>query len=114
MKSLKSKIRDFLNSEEGAVGVKTPLALGVAAGGLMLAQTIVSTSPAQADGYDSCSSDDDCGPGKSGDECVEKGFKVGEEWQESWTWVWDESSSRWLSYKIWVLAPIVEEHMVCD
>ena len=32
MKNLKSKIRDFLASEEGRVGVKTPLALGVAAG----------------------------------------------------------------------------------
>ena len=43
MKNLKSKIRDFLNSEEGRVGVKTPLALGVTTGGLMLAQTIIST-----------------------------------------------------------------------
>jgi len=48
MKNLKSKIRDFLNSEEGRVGVKAPLALGVAAGGLMFAQAMVTTPEAVA------------------------------------------------------------------
>ena len=76
MKTLKSKVRDFLNSEEGRVGVKSPLALGVATGGLMFAHAIVATSPATADGFDTCSSDADCGPGKSGDECVELWFRV--------------------------------------
>ncbi len=55
MKNLKSKIRDFLDSEEGRVGVKTPLALGVAAGGLMLAQAFVVTPNA-----DACTNQHDC------------------------------------------------------
>ena len=58
MKNLKSKIRDFLNSEEGRVGVKTPLALGVTTGGLMLAQTIVSTP---VDAHQECIDNDNCG-----------------------------------------------------
>ena len=57
MKDLKSKIQDFLNSEEGRVGVKSPLALGVAAGGLMLAQAMVATPEAAAQG---CTVHDDC------------------------------------------------------
>ena len=65
MKNLKSKIRDFLASEEGRVGVKTPLALGVAAGGLMLAQLVVSTPDAQAD---ECNSNSECASGNCGSE----------------------------------------------
>ena len=61
MKNLKSKIRDFLNSEEGRVGVKTPLALGVATGGLLLAQAMVATPAAQAD---ECSPSRPCPHGK--------------------------------------------------
>ncbi len=57
MKDLKSKIQDFLNSEEGRVGVKTPLALGVAAGGLMLAQAMVTTPEVAAQG---CTVNADC------------------------------------------------------
>ena len=82
--------------------------------GLMLAQATVSTSPAAADGYDPCTSDADCGEGKSGDECVEKGFKVGETVKETWTWVWNEAHQEWETFKIWINVPIVEEHMVCD
>ncbi|MDE0427611.1 MAG: hypothetical protein OXN25_22380 [Candidatus Poribacteria bacterium] len=66
MKNLKSKIRDFLDSEEGRVGVKTPLALGVAAGGLMLAQAMVVIPDAAAQG---CTVNADC-PGAQ--ECVER------------------------------------------
>ncbi len=33
MKNLKSRLRDFLNSEDSCVGVKAPLAISVAAGG---------------------------------------------------------------------------------
>ena len=55
MKNIKSKIRHFLVSEEGRVGVKTPLALGVAAGGLMLAQAFVVTPSA-----DACNDNADC------------------------------------------------------
>ncbi len=71
MKNLKSKIRDFLDSEEGRVGVKTPLAIGVAAGGLMLAQAFVVTPDA-----DACVNNADC----DGDQqCVWKCL--------DWVWV---------------------------
>ncbi|MCY4552550.1 MAG: hypothetical protein OXC79_02640 [Candidatus Poribacteria bacterium] len=43
-KNLRSKIREYIQSEEGKVGVKTPLTLGVAAGGLLLAHAIVGPS----------------------------------------------------------------------
>ena len=45
--NIRSKISDFLKSEEGRVGVKSPLALGVASASVLLAQAIV-TSPVQA------------------------------------------------------------------
>lgn len=45
--NIRGKIRDFLKSEEGRVGVKSPLALGVASASVLLAQTIV-TPPVQA------------------------------------------------------------------
>lgn len=57
MKNLKSKISDFLASEEGRVGLKAPLALGVAAGGLMLAQAMITTPEAAAQG---CTVHADC------------------------------------------------------
>lgn len=47
-KNLRGKIREYIQSEEGKVGVKSPLTLGVAAGGLLLAHAMV-TSSAQAD-----------------------------------------------------------------
>lgn len=72
MKNLKSKIRDFLNSEEGRVGVKTPLALGVTTGGLMLAQAIIST-PVNADQV--CIDNDNCGDNERC-ESVSHGFKI--------------------------------------
>ncbi|MDE0427613.1 MAG: hypothetical protein OXN25_22390 [Candidatus Poribacteria bacterium] len=74
MKNLKSKIRDFLDSEEGRVGVKTPLALGVAAGGLMLAQAFVVTPQA-----DACTQADDCAGNET---CMEKCL--------DWVWVAEE------------------------
>lgn len=46
--SIRSKISDFLKSEEGRVGAKSPLALGVASASLLLAQAIITPS-AQAD-----------------------------------------------------------------
>ena len=45
--NIRSKISDFLKSEEGRVGVKSPLALGIASASVLLAQTIV-TPPVQA------------------------------------------------------------------
>ena len=51
MKSnLRGKIREFLASEEGRVGVKGPLTLGVVTGSLLLAQSIVGTPQAEACG----------------------------------------------------------------
>ena len=41
--NLRGKIRDFIQSEEGKVGVKAPLTLGVATGGILLAQAIIGT-----------------------------------------------------------------------
>lgn len=67
MKDLKSRISDFLASEDGRVGVKAPLALGVAAGGLMLAQAFVVTPTA-----DACTNQDDCaGDQHCTNKCVE-------------------------------------------
>ena len=56
-RNLRHKIRDFLNSEEGRVGVRTPLGLGVATGGLLLAQAMVTPPEAVAQG---CTVNADC------------------------------------------------------
>ena len=42
--NIRGKIRQFLESEEGRVGAKSPLALGVASASLLLAQTMVTPS----------------------------------------------------------------------
>lgn len=42
--NIRGKISDFLKSEEGRVGVKSPLALGVASASLLLAQAMVTPS----------------------------------------------------------------------
>ena len=47
-KNLRGKIREFVQSEDGKVGVKSPLTLGVAAGSILLAQAIVGTPKAEA------------------------------------------------------------------
>ena len=47
-KNLRGKIREYIASEDGKVGVKLPLTLGVAAGGLLLAHAIVGTPQAEA------------------------------------------------------------------
>ena len=41
--NLRGKIREFIQSEEGKVGVKSSLTLGVAAGSILLAQAVVGT-----------------------------------------------------------------------
>ncbi len=56
--NLRGKIREFVQSEEGKVGVKSPLTLGVAAGSILLAQAIVGTP--QAEAFRECWVDDDC------------------------------------------------------
>ena len=59
MKSnLRGKIREFLASEEGKVGVKAPLTLGVATGSILLANAMVAPTPAQAGGP--CNDDAHC------------------------------------------------------
>ncbi len=56
-KNLRGKIREYIASEDGKVGVKSPLTLGVAAGGLLLAHAIVGTPKAEA-GW--CHSQSEC------------------------------------------------------
>ena len=46
--NLRGKICQFLASEDGKVGVKSPLALGIATGSVFLAQAIVGSTPAMA------------------------------------------------------------------
>ncbi|MYB02170.1 hypothetical protein F4X90_21205 [Candidatus Poribacteria bacterium] len=55
------KINHFLKSEEGRVGLKTPMVLGIASGSLLLAQSVLSPS-AYAD---ECQFDFECNPGES-------------------------------------------------
>lgn len=56
-KNLRGKIREFVQSEDGKVGIKSPLTLGVATGGILLAQAIVGTS-VEAGGE--CTKNADC------------------------------------------------------
>ena len=56
--NLRGKIRDFLASEDGKVGVKAPLTLGVATGSVLLANAIVAPTPAEAGAP--CIEDKDC------------------------------------------------------
>ena len=56
-KNLRCKIRAFVQSEEGKVGIKFPLTLGAAVGSVLLAQAIVGTTPAHAW---KCEGDNDC------------------------------------------------------
>ena len=62
-KNLRGKIREYIASEDGKVGVKSPLTLGVAAGSVLLAQAML-PSLAQADTIDdsgvTCKDDSDC------------------------------------------------------
>ena len=57
-----SKIKQFLESEDGRVSAKAPLALGIAAGSVLLAQMIV-PAPSHA-GYYECVDSGDCDPGE--------------------------------------------------
>ena len=56
-KNLRGKIREFIQSEEGKVGVKSPLTLGAAVGSVLLTQAIVGTPQAEAW---QCMDNDDC------------------------------------------------------
>ncbi|MDE0424634.1 MAG: hypothetical protein OXN25_07190 [Candidatus Poribacteria bacterium] len=55
--NLRGKIRDFMASEEGRVGVKGPLTLGMATGSILLAQAIFGIQDAAAQ---PCDDDEDC------------------------------------------------------
>lgn len=47
---IRDRIREFLASEEGKVGVKAPLTVGIATGSVFLAQAIIAPTPALACG----------------------------------------------------------------
>ena len=57
-RNLRGRIRDFIQSEEGKVGIKSPLTLGVATGGILLAQVIVGTP--QVEAHKTCWRNADC------------------------------------------------------
>ena len=57
-KNLRGKIREFVQSEEGKVGVKSPLTLGAAVGSVLLAHAIVGTP--QANAFKECWDHGDC------------------------------------------------------
>ena len=61
-KKLRSKIMEFINSEEGKVGVKTSLTFGLVGVGLLLMQTIF---PSVAKAHFECLSGDECAAMKS-------------------------------------------------
>ena len=61
-KNLRGKIREYIASEDGKVGVKSPLTLGIATGGILLAQTVIGPPSAEADGR-ICENHRDCPPG---------------------------------------------------
>lgn len=61
-KNLRGKIREYIQSEEGKVGAKSPLTLGIATGGILLAQTVIGPPSAEGDGR-TCFDHDDCPPG---------------------------------------------------
>lgn len=62
---LRGKIKQFLTSEEGRVGLKTSLVLGIASGSVLLAQALLPTSAHSYDsGKDECYTDFDCDLGE--------------------------------------------------
>lgn len=61
---LRSKIAEFINSEEGKVGIKTSLSLGLVGGGILLIQTVF---PSAANADIECWNDDQC---DSGEQCL--------------------------------------------
>ena len=77
--NLRDKLRDFLASEEGQVGAKAPLALGVATGSLLIAQAIL---PSAAEAHMECDNDGDCDAGE-----------ICEKWQE---WEWSPGCNCWV------------------
>ena len=60
--NLRGKIREFVQSEEGKVGIKSPLTLGVATGSLLFAQAIIGTLTEAQGG--TCEKDKHCHGGQ--------------------------------------------------
>ena len=56
-KNIRSKISDFLTSEDGRVSTKAPLTLGIATGSVLLAQMM---HPSPADAHLECEDHEDC------------------------------------------------------
>ncbi|MCY3720796.1 hypothetical protein F4Y93_12395 [Candidatus Poribacteria bacterium] len=56
------RIKHFLTSKAGRVGLKTPLALGIAGGSLLAAQAVL--SPSAHSSYE-CYGDSDCDTGEA-------------------------------------------------
>lgn len=65
-KNIRSKIKQFLESEEGRVSTKAPLTLGIATGSVLLAQMML---PSPADAHRECWDNRDCTI--EGEVCVE-------------------------------------------
>ena len=64
--NVQKRIQTFLTSEEGKVGIKAPLTLGIATGSILMAQAIIGPTPALA-----CGGNDDC---RIGEVCGEQCF----------------------------------------
>lgn len=58
-KEIRAEVKRFFTSEAGRVGIRAPLALGVASGVLFLSQAV--HTPSVEAGY-GCWTDDDCAP----------------------------------------------------
>lgn len=59
---LRDRIIEFINSEEGKVGVKTSLSVGLVGGGLLLMQTMY---PSDANANMECYNDSECAYGET-------------------------------------------------
>lgn len=79
---IRDKFREFLQSEEGRVGVKAPLAVDIAGGSLLLAQAMF---PTDADAHLTCKDNDDCSPGE-----------VCKDWEK---WEWSPDIEAWILVK---------------
>lgn len=61
-KNIRGKVKQFLTSETGQVGIRAPLVLAIASGTLLLSQMVHTPS---AEGGFGCWSDSDCSDGES-------------------------------------------------
>ena len=71
-RNLRGKIREFMASEEGKVGIKGPLTLGMATGSVLLAQAIIGTPQTaawQCDENHPCPEGQVCDLGTCRDDC---------------------------------------------